>query len=488
LNDAGCPFFSNKVPPAATASHGALHSVVLSTAQFEEIAMKIAVIGSKGLPPKQGGIEHHCAEVYPRMVAQGHSVDLFGRSRYTGHSGFTQYDYKGIKVTSLPCPQSGGLDAIISSAWGAILASRQDYDIIHFHALGPALFSWLPRLVSPAKVIVTCHGLDWQRAKWGRAARSSILLGEKVGVTCADALIVVSEALQEYFADTYDRDSVYLPNAPADYGVSDPSFARIKAQGLEPGRYIIFLGRLVPEKCPELLIQAFQQLQPAGWKLVLVGGCDDESFKLRLQDYATANPHIRFSGELSGDRLAEMMRGAGLCVLPSNLEGLPMAMLEAMAEGIPIVASDIPPHRQLLNDHRGLMFRKGDVSSCIEVIRSALEHPERCRAMADRAQLYVQSHYNWDRITAKCVELYCSVQKQPAPLLPTEAMPIGLSQPTLSLRETRLFEYIKEESPLVQDGAATQTSVTVPLLTAEGSSPLELNQSVPRTPAQFAEP
>jgi hypothetical protein len=126
--------------------------------------MKIAVIGVKGLPAKQGGIENYCAEVYPRMVAQGHSVDLFGRSSYTKSPWFNTYDFQGVKIVSLPCSQLGGVDAFLSSALGAITSSGTRYDIIHFHALGPALFTGLPKICSSAKIVVTCQGLDWQRA------------------------------------------------------------------------------------------------------------------------------------------------------------------------------------------------------------------------------------------------------------------------------------------------------------------------------------
>jgi glycosyltransferase involved in cell wall biosynthesis len=381
--------------------------------------MKIAVIGSKGLPPKQGGIEHHCAEVYPRMVAEGHTVDLFGRSQYTGRTQLTQYDYKGVNVISLPCAQKGGVDAFLNSAWAAVLASGKDYDIIHFHALGPALFSWIPRLFSPAKVVVTCHGLDWQRAKWGKIARTLILMGEKMGVACSHEFVTVSQALQSYFLETYDRRTAYVPNAPATYVPSDPNFTTIKNQGLEPGRYIVFLGRLVPEKCPDLLIKAFKMLKPAGWKLVLVGNSDAPAFKQELEELAANNPNIIFAGELVGAQLAETVRGAGMCVLPSNLEGLPMAMLEAMSEGVPIIASDIPPHRELLNDNRGLLFRKGDERSCMLNLDWAIHNPDDLQTMADRAKRYVRSQFNWDRITEKCLDLYRSVQ-EPTPLSEAE--------------------------------------------------------------------
>ncbi|RUT01976.1 hypothetical protein DSM107010_63880 [Chroococcidiopsis cubana SAG 39.79] len=145
------------------------------------MSMKIAVIGAKGLPPKQGGIEHYCAEVYPRMVAQGHSVDLFARSSYTNLSWRNEYDFKSVRVISLPCMGLRGMDAFSSSALGAIGATASNYDVIHFHALGPALFSCLPRIASSAKVVVTCQGLDWQRAKWGNLSSRLIKLGESQG-------------------------------------------------------------------------------------------------------------------------------------------------------------------------------------------------------------------------------------------------------------------------------------------------------------------
>lgn len=154
--------------------------------------MKIAVIGAKGLPAKQGGIEHHCEEIYPRLVEQGHQVDLFARASYTGASSIESYDHKGVRVISLPCLQKGGMDALLSSALGAIASSNNQYDIIHFHALGPSLFCWLPKLITKSKIVVTCHGLDWQRAKWNKASSKLLQYGERAAVRFADGMIVVS--------------------------------------------------------------------------------------------------------------------------------------------------------------------------------------------------------------------------------------------------------------------------------------------------------
>lgn len=386
--------------------------------------MKIAVIGAKGLPPSQGGIEHYCAEVYARMIAQGHSVDLFARSSCIDLAPFDHYDFQGIRVISLPCPGKKGIDAMASSVLGSLFAMGTGYDIIHFHALGPALFTGLPKISSSSRVIVTCHGLDWKRDKWGQLSSRLIHLGEKAAVKFADKLVVVSEDLRAYFRQTYDRDTTYIPTAPASYSQSDPAFAYGRSLGLQPGRYLLFLGRLVPEKCPNLLLKAFQMLQPEGWKLVFVGGnSDTPAFKMKLIESAASDANVIFTGELRGNRLAEIVRGAGLFVLPSNLEGLPLALLEGMSEGIPVLASDIPPHRQLVADQRGLLFRAGDVDSCVAALKWATQHPQEMQARAEQAKRYVQSHHSWEQITAANLSVYESVVSLPQPAAVNDRVP-----------------------------------------------------------------
>jgi len=378
--------------------------------------MKIAVIGAKGLPPKQGGIEHCCAEVYPRMVAQGNSVDLFARSSYTDtdYPRLDNYDFKGVQVIPLPGLQMRGVDALMTSGLGAIAATFNKYDLVHFHGLGPSLFTFLPRISPSTKVVVTCHGLDWQRAKWGSFSTRLIQMGEKAAVRFAHGLIVVSDALQNYFWQTYHRKTIYIPNAPASYGESDPNFGYGTQLGLEQGRYILFLGRLVPEKRPDLLVDAFSALKPDGWKLVLAGGVSDTKlFTSQLLEKVAKNREIVFAGELRGPRLWEIVRGAGLFVLPSDLEGLPLAMLEAMQEGVPVLASDIPPHQQLISGGRGTLFEAGNSNSCIHSLEWAINHLQELGVMAKNAQRSVQLNYSWDHITAETLKLYSTLLNSP---------------------------------------------------------------------------
>ena len=370
--------------------------------------MNISVIGAKGLPARQGGIEHYCQELYPRMVKQGHNVDLYARASYVGSSWLHRYEVKGVHVTALPGLNWRGLDALTSSAIGALASSRKHYDVVHIHALGPALFSMLPKLASSStKVVVSCQGLDWSRAKWGNFASRLLHMGERVAVRFADDIIVVSEELRSYFKKTYNRDTIYIPNGPAGYGSSDANFLYGSSLRLKQNKYMVFLGRLVPEKRPELLIQAFQALQLPEWKLVFVGGSSDTSqFAKELSAIAGGNPNIFFAGELHGEKLAEIVRGAGLFVLPSDVEGLPLAMLEAMREGIPVVASDIPAHQQLLLGGQGMLFRAGEVESCGDALSWAVHHPQEIAAMATKAKKLVQIDYNWDRITSETLAVY----------------------------------------------------------------------------------
>ena len=378
--------------------------------------MKIAVIGVKGLPANQGGIEHYCQAMYPRIIQRGHSVDLYARSSYINRPWFSVVNYQGVRVICLPSLPLRGLDALTNSLFAAVVATLKRYDIVHFHALGPSLFGFIPRLFSSAKIITTCQGLDWQRGKWGKLSSQIIFLGEKTAAKYAHKIIVVSQALKAYFQKTYDINAVYIPNGPGIYAPSDPNFSFVRSFNLTPGKYLLFLGRLVPEKRPDLLIDAFQRLNQSDWKLVLAGGDSDTTDYIEeLIQISGNNPNIIFAGELKNSRLSEMVRGAGLFVLPSDLEGLPLAMLEAMREGVPVVASDILPHRQLIEDKRGFLFSASSVISCAIVLEQAINQPEKRATMAIKAQKHVKANYDWESITIENLSVYSPNNSQRKP-------------------------------------------------------------------------
>ncbi|MDJ0843026.1 glycosyltransferase family 4 protein [Crocosphaera sp.] len=372
---------------------------------------RIAVIGVKGLPAQQGGIERYCQQIYPRVVQQGYEVDLYARSSYTQSSRYINR-VQGVRVISLPSFPLKGCDAFLNSLLAMLIAIFGNYDIIHVHALGPCLWCWLGKLFSNAKIIVTCHGLDWQRAKWGKWSSRVIRFGEKIAVIWADEIIVVSQFLRQYFQQTYQQPTHYIPTAPSPYTTDKSPQPYLQSLSLEPKKYILFLGRLVPEKRPDLLIRAFQRLQPPGWKLVLAGGhSDTQNYYRQLKQAANDNPNICFTGEIQGDLLSEMMRKAGLFVLPSDLEGLPLVLLEAMQEGIPVVASNIAPHRQLIGSDRGLLFKKGNLNACVNCLETALNSPEKLQELSENAQTYVKQNHNWDDIVAQHLLIYSSPRK-----------------------------------------------------------------------------
>jgi glycosyltransferase involved in cell wall biosynthesis len=376
--------------------------------------MKIAVIGAKGLPPTQGGIEHYCAEVCPRIADEKHSVTLFAQSSYTESPWADRYTYRGVNIRVLPSLGINGCDTFLSSALGATATVLGQYDVIHFHALGPSLFLPLPRLATQSKIVVTCHGLDWQREKWGKFSSSLIRAGERMAVRFAHEILVVSTELQDYFLRQYGRRTIYLPNAPAGYVTPKPALPYLSSLGLQPGKYIVFLGRLVPEKCPDLLIKAFQSLCPPTWKLVLVGGSgSSDAYTNSLYRLAANNSNILFTGALHGEKLAEMMTGAGLFVLPSNLEGSPLALLEAMREGIPCIASDIGPHQELLLPDRGILFGAGRLSELVQALTWALANREAMQAMAQQAQKHVQLHHCWNAVSTEILQIYERLVKVP---------------------------------------------------------------------------
>jgi glycosyltransferase involved in cell wall biosynthesis len=368
---------------------------------------RIAVVGAKGIPPKQGGIEHHCAELYSRIAKSGYQVDLFARASYTKRWWYSRSLFDGVRVISLPSIQLAGIDALIAAFLGGISVTLRRYDVVHFHAIGLALFCWLPRLFTPAKVVVTCHGLDWQRSKWGKFSSLLIYLGERIAVLCAHEIIVVSEALQSYFWTVYGRETVYIPNAPVRFTASDPDGAFVRSLNLQPHQYVVFVGRLVPEKAPDLLIQAFHALD-TDYKLVLVGGHSDTSTYMEHLEHlaAASSEKIVFTGQLLGKELAEVVQQAGLFVLPSNLEGMPIALMEGMQEGIPVVASNIQPHQELVTEDRGLLFQQGDCQACSEALRWAIEHPQQMAVKAQQAKRYIRSNYSWDQSAMETIGLY----------------------------------------------------------------------------------
>lgn len=377
--------------------------------------MKIAVIGTKGIPARFGGIERHCEELYPRLAARGHEVTIFVRDWFTPMRGL----YKGVYLRGAPTLNRKGLDAFMHSAAASLISLQGDFDIVHYHAIGPSLFSFIPK-ARGMKTVATVHALDWQRAKWGAGAREVLKAGEWASAHFPRKTIVVSRDLQRYFRDRYGRETVYIPNGVVP--VEPPTSAElIRDFGIEPGRYILFLGRLVPEKGCHDLIAAYLE-SGIDLPLVVAGGSshsDEYAGELkRMAAVAGAasagnagteskSGRVIFTGNVEGELLTQLSGHAGLFVLPSMLEGLPIVLLEMLSLGVPVLASDIGPCREVLEDGRfGALYRAGDQADLKEKLLESLENVEELREKAEAGRKHVQTANDWEKIAEETERVY----------------------------------------------------------------------------------
>lgn len=369
--------------------------------------LNIVMLGHKRIPSREGGVEIVVEELASRMVAAGHRVTCLNRAG--SHVSGKEFDaaaltnYKGICIKTVPTLDKKGLAAMTASVTGAIAAVFGRYDVVHFHAEGPCAMLWLPKLFGK-RCIATVHGLDHQRAKWGKFARTYIMLGEKCAAKFADEIIVLSKGVQQYFLDTYGRETVFIPN-----GVSCPEQREIceirERFGLEKDGYILYLGRLVPEKGITYLIDAFKSVK-TDKKLVIAGGSSDtDVFAQELKNQAAGDDRILFTGFVQGRVLEELYSNAFVYTLPSDLEGMPLSLLEAMSYGNCCVTSDIEECASVTGDH-GLTFPKGNTDALAALLQKLCDEPAVVEAYQKTSRDYITQKYNWDDVTRKTLELY----------------------------------------------------------------------------------
>lgn len=369
--------------------------------------LKIAMLGHKRIPSREGGVEIVVEELAARMVALGHEVTCYNRKGH--HVSGKEFDdeklteYKGIKLKTVPTVNLRGIAAMSSSVFAAIKAAFGKYDIVHFHAEGPCAMLWLPKLFGK-RCIATIHGLDHQRAKWGRFASTYIMLGEKCAVKYADEIIVLSKNVQEYFLDTYRRKTKFIPN-----GVNYPDLRKAevitKKFSLNKDEYILFLGRLVPEKGIKYLIQAFKEVK-TNKKLVIAGGSSDTNeFEKELKELAKSDERIVFTGFVQGKELEELYSNAYLYCLPSDLEGMPLSLLEAMSYGNCCLVSDIDECTSVVED-KGIIFKKSDITDLKEKLQRACDDLQMVEKYKVEASEFICKKYNWDDVTNRTLKLY----------------------------------------------------------------------------------
>lgn len=388
--------------------------------------MKIAMIGQKGLPAVWGGVERHVEELATRLVKNGHQVTVYSRSWYsqkrTKYNGLP-HRQAGVNLRFVPSIHTKNLDAITHTLFSTIDALRRDFDIIHYHGVGPALLSFIPRLLKPsAKVIVTFHCQDRLHGKWNWFAKIMLRLGEYAACKFPQETIVVSQTLQKYVKEEYGCEAIYLPNGVASAQKSDgKTFEKF---GLKKNQYILAVSRLVSHKAIHYLIEAFRQLkkkQPAlaaDLKLAIVG---DGSFTDHYVEYLRAMtldlPDIIFTGWQKDKELSDLFSGSLFFAHPSQSEGLPLVVLEAMSYEKAVIVSDIPEHQEIIIDKR-FLFEHNSVADLTRKLIWVLQNPTIRKVAQIQNRQLVEKEYNWETIAPLLEALYQKMMFENCPTLP----------------------------------------------------------------------
>ena len=368
------------------------------------------MIGHKFIPSRDGGVEVVVSNLAPCLAQIGYDVTCYNRTnkqfKKLRKSGELEKEYRGVHLIWTPTVDRRGLAAMTSSIFATVRAAFGRYDLIHFHTEGPCILCWLPRLFGK-KIVVTIHGLDHMRQKWGRLASAYIMQGEKAAARHAHSIIVLSNGVRDYFREKYGRETVLIPNG-IDPAEIKPACEITKQFGLSSREYILFLGRLVPEKGIHYLIKAYQMLQ-TDKKLVIVGGTSDtDDYVKQLYDMAGQSSSIIFTGFQQGLVAEELYSNAYLYVLPSDLEGMPLTLLEAMNYGCCCVTSDIGECVDVM-DGCGFSFPHGNVEALRETLQDLCDHPDKVEAHRDEAKKVISSKYTWQDITTQTDKLYKSL-------------------------------------------------------------------------------
>ena len=361
--------------------------------------MKIVVTGTRGIPAIMGGVETHCEELFPRVVALGYDVTVMRRSSYVADS---LTEWHGVKLMDITTPRKKAFEAIVHTVRAVIAARRLGADVVHIHAIGPALVTPLARLLG-MKVVFTHHGPDYDRDKWGTAAKMMLRLGEMLGCRFANRVIVISDVIRNLIASKHGRTkgvSLIYNGVPAADKCHFPEY--FSELGITEGNYVLGMSRFVPEKNLHHLIEAFSRVKSEGLKLVIAGDSDfpdeySEGLKRQAREAG-----VVLTGFVKGQKLHSLLTNARCFVLPSSHEGLPIALLEAMSYGLPVIVSDIPANLEVgLPDK--CYFPVGDVGTLASRLRVL------CAAPVERID-YDMAKYDWDQIAKEVSDVYRSLQ------------------------------------------------------------------------------
>lgn len=379
---------------------------------------KIAMIGHKRIPSREGGVEIVVEELSTRMAERGYNVTVYNRRGH--HVSGKKYDkictekeYKKVKIIKVPTIEKKGLAALTSSFFATIHAVFKGYDCIHYHAEGPSVMLAVAHLFRK-KTVATIHGLDWQRAKWGGFAKRYLLLGEKIAAKYADEVIVLSKNVQNYFKKTYGRETVFIPNGIENPNIVEATEITVKWK-LDKDGYILYLGRIVPEKGIHYLIKAYDdicKLERVEKKLVIAGGASDTSeYMAELKEMSKSNNNIIFTDFVQGKTLEELYSNAYVYVLPSDLEGMPISLLEAMSYGNCCIVSNIDECTEVVQD-KAFVFEKSNIESLKKVLNTALIKRDVVDGYKASASEYICNRYSWNKVCDETLEIYTDIIKR----------------------------------------------------------------------------
>jgi len=371
--------------------------------------MKIAFIGQKGMPSIGGGVERYVEDLSTHLVSFGHEAIVYTRSHYTPKN---KKNFKGVQLISLPSINTKHLDAITHTFFATIHAAWNKVDVIHYQMIGSALLSWLPKLINPhVKIVSTLQSRDYEHQKWGGFARFMLRLGEKMMCYFSDEIIVVTKPMRKYVRQQYQRDSVYIPNG----ALLNPKTGADKLQkwGLKKDGYLVAISRIIRHKGLGYLIAAYKNLQTDKPLVIVGGGSFTDEYVSELKTFAEDNPKIIFTGQQTGEDLAQLYENAYLFVQPSESEGLSLALLEAMARRKACLISDIQENIEAIGE-AGFVFENKNIDDLTEKLNYILAHPEEVVKKGLEARQRVEELFNWSTIAKQIVKVYKSVQTERA--------------------------------------------------------------------------
>jgi len=371
--------------------------------------MKIAMIGQKGIPALYGGIERHVEELSRELAKQGHEILVYARSWYTAK---TIKKYLGIRVLHIPTIRTKHLDAIIHTFLSTIHALKEKPDVIHYHGVGPALLSFIPRIFSPrTKVVTTFHCVDRYHQKWNWFARLMLRFGEKAACIFPHRTIVVSKTIQNYCINEYQKNTDYIPNG-VDISTATTTASLLYQWNLEPNKYLLMVSRLVQHKGAHYLIDAWQTARQKNpellkdYKLVIVGdSAFTDNYVQKIKKMSRGDQSIVFTGWQNGQSLTELFANATMLVHPSENEGLSLSVLRAMSLGKAVLVSDIPEQQEIISDKR-FWFANADTISLSEKISELLKNPEWMTEAGEKNRTLVKNNYAWKDIANNTERLY----------------------------------------------------------------------------------